>query len=98
MLQKRNLTLSECSFTSIKNIYSITDIELLKSPICFISVYLMSKSKNMARQTKKNNIIYMLLCLPSEMHQEEYEIPKLAGSLWEAVYGCPFQLISHSGG
>lgn len=80
MLQKRNLTLSECSFTSIKNIYSITDIELLKSQICFISVYLMSKSKNMARQTQKD-IIYMLLCLPSEMHQEEYEIPKLAGSL-----------------
>lgn len=53
MLQKRNLGLSECSFTSIENIYSITDIELLKSQICFISVYLMSKSKNMARQTQK---------------------------------------------
>lgn len=80
MLQKRNLTLSECNFTSIKNIYSITDIELLKSQICFISVYLMSKSKKHGK-TDTKNIIYMLLCSPSEMHQEEYEIPKLAGSL-----------------
>lgn len=73
------------TFRRIKNICSISDIEFLKSQICFISIYLMRESKKRARYTHTNpppkNIIYMLVCLPSEMQQEEYKIPKLGSRL-----------------